>query len=476
MNSFTAIVLQEVRLLWRDRTFQLLAVLLLLLAGYTIISSTKHYQHAHNDHQHLTDTVRHMFVNQKPTSAHMAGHYGHVVFKPATFLQAIDPGVNPFTGTTVRLEAHRQNEAVFSPASGQSSLVRFGEFSFSLLLQVVFPLLILFSCYRSVVNDRLNGTLKLLVCQGISMRRLITGKAVAYIGVYWMFLLIAAFAYGLFFVSNNDSSQTAEVIPRIALLLSLYGTYYALLIAAAVYFSARAKQPSGLLVGLLAVWFVCTIIIPKSTANIGAQLSPLPTRFALNEEIRGMKQGGIDGHDSRSDRTKQFTDSVLQAYGVDSVQQLPVKIGGLLMQADEDFNNSVYDQALTGISNTIAAQNRIGSLSGFINPFMAIKNLSMAIAGTDMHHHFNFTRDAENYRRMLISNLNTQDAARVSKFKDAKGKMTREYWQQIKDYRYQSPSLAWSLSHCRIEIAALLMWIAGISLIIYFTSNKIQIA
>jgi ABC-2 type transport system permease protein len=161
MRIIFDITLQELKLICRDKTFHVLASILIILTGYTLVVSNNGYQSAHSQHQHLTDTVRHLFENQKSGSAHMAGHYGHIVFKPATYLQAIEPGVTPFTGTTVRLEAHKQNEAVFSPASGQSSLVRFGEFSFALLLQLVFPLMILFTCYRLFVKKLFPSNLKI---------------------------------------------------------------------------------------------------------------------------------------------------------------------------------------------------------------------------------------------------------------------------------------------------------------------------
>ncbi|GEP97651.1 DUF3526 domain-containing protein [Chitinophaga cymbidii] len=475
MKIFITLASQELKRLWRDSTFQVLAVFLLLLSGYAIFSSTEQYGHAYTEHHALTDTARYMLQHQKPTSAHMAGHYGHIVFKPATFLQAIDPGVNAYTGTTVRLEAHRQNEAVFIPASGQSSLIRFGEFSFAMLLQVIFPLLILFTCYRSIIADRQNGTLRLLLCQGVSMRQLITARAAAYIAVYWTFLLLAALVYGLVFYMGQHEAG-AGVLPRVFLLVFLYGLYYALLIALTVYLSARANSPSGLLVGLLAAWFIFTVIIPKTAANIGAQRTPLPTRVAFDQSIADDRKGGINGHDTRNERSQRFTDSVLRAHGVDSASQLPVKLGGLLMQADEDFNNYVYDKAITRISSIISAQNRVGAVSGFADPFMAVKNLSMAIAGTDMHHHYDFTKDVEDYRRVLIRDLNKLDAARVSEFKDSKGKLTQEYWDQVKDYRYESPALGWSLANYITEIIALFTWIVAVCLLIALTSNKIRIA
>jgi ABC-2 type transport system permease protein len=473
MQSVFNITKQELKLFLRDRTFQVLSLIVLVLTAYTIISAQRNYHQHHTEHRHLTDTVRHQFEQQK-NSAHNASHYGHIVFKPASYLQAIDPGVSPFTGTTIRLEAHKQNEAVFSAASGQSSLIRFGEFSFALLLQMVFPLMILFTCYRSISRYRSDGTLKLLLAQGISMRQLMAGKILAYAAVYWGFLLLAAILFGSVY-SLQVGNANADVLRTLSLLL-VYAFYYLLLVAVTVYLSARTTNDSGLLAGLLATWFILTVIVPKTTANLGTQLYGLPTRQMLSEEIQMKKKKGIDGHDPRNEYTKQFTDSVLKAYNVSDPGALPVRLSGLVMIADEDFNNKLYDEALDGVNNILSAQNKIGSLISFFDPFMAVRNLSMATAGTDMHHHFHFTREAEGYRRYLIGNLNQMDAMKKSEFKDSTGKIKTEFWKSTEDYQYQTPSLTWSLQHYRMELAALLFWCIALVGIIWYSSNKIKIA
>lgn len=472
-NAIYTIARQELRLLLRDRTFHVLAVILLLLTGYTVVTSQKRYSEHHTVHRQLVDTVRHMFEGQK-NSAHMAGHYGHIVFKPASYLQAIDPGVSPFTGTTIRLEAHRQNEAVFAAASGQSSLIRFGEFSFALLLQMVFPLMIMFCCYRTVSDYRTDGTLKLLVSQGATLRKLVIAKIIAYTGIYWGFLALASLLYGSLYSLNGGAEDGGFL--RTLSLLSVYAVYYLLLIAVTVYLSARTTDASGLLAGLLSSWFILTVIIPKSTASLGAQLHPLPTRQELAETIREKKKNGIDGHDNSNPYTKRFVDSVLQAYNVTDSKDLPFKIYGLLMEADENFNNRLYDETLEGVNQVLQSQNRIGSLASLIDPFQAVKNLSMASAGTDMNHHFHFTKEVEHYRRSLISKLNQQDALRQSAFKDSSGAIKSDFWKQVKDYHYHSPALKWTMKYYTLEITGLVLWLLVVSGIIWFSSNKIKVA
>ncbi len=472
MSVFLTLVQQELLRLWRGRTFQVLLLVLGALAAVAISSSGVRHQEVNQEHQHLTDTARHLFEHQKETTAHMAGHYGHVVFRPPFFIQAIDPGIIPFTGTTIRIEAHTQHEPVFSTTSGQSSLVRFGSFTFILLLQTVVPLLILFTCYRNMLDDRLNRTLMLVISQGVSLRKLIMAKVTACSLIYILFLVLSAFAFGLVFFVHSEAIID---ISRLSSLLGVYAVYYTLLVGITTYLSARVLNASGLLASLLAIWFICTIIIPKAAAGAGEQLYPLPTRFEIAEQVRSKKKDGINGHDRNNLHTKHFIDSVLQVHGVTHPDDLPFKIGGLLMQADEDFNNLVYDQTLDSVNNLMLLQGHVGSLLSFVDPFLAVRNLSSAMAATDLYHDIHFAKHVEGYRRDLIKGLNEQDGMRHSEFKNENNRLMRNYWQQVPPHQYELPSIWWGMERTMIELIALMLWFLGIFSLIYFTAKKITI-
>lgn len=475
MDSFLTLVRQELRTLWRGRTFQLLVLVTSLLTAYAVGTATVHSQRLAHDHAHLVDTARHLLEHQEPTSAHMAGHYGHIVFKPATFLREMDPGVEAFVGTTVKLEAHRQQEAVFAEAAGRSSLVRFGQFSYALLLQLVIPLLILFTGYRAIQADRASGTLKLLLCQGTTMRRLILARITAQALVFWALLSAGVLAYAVTHYLRQPAEAETDGI-RLLLFWSVYALYYLLLVSLTIYLSARTASASGLLAGLLSVWFVCTVIVPKSAASIGDHLHPLPTHQSFWAGIQERKQEGINGHERNNPHTKRFVDSLLAAHHVADPKDLPFRLSGVLMEADEAFNNRLYDEAMGGVDATIGRQDRVGTGLSVIDPFLAVRNLSMAAAGTDMHHHFHFMREAEDYRRMLVGRLNEQDALLESEYKDENGKLTSSFWQQVTDYRYHLPGVGWSIGHRCIELAALLLWVTVIFLTIYFTSGRIKVS
>lgn len=416
-----------------------------------------------------------MFLHQDPKSPHLAGHYGHIVFKPYSLLQVLDQGVESYTGTTIRLEAHRQNDAVFSPASTQSSLIRLGEFSFAVLLQVVIPLLIIFIGYRAVITDRRNGTLKILVSQGVSMRKLIFSKIFAYHVFFTLVLVLMVILLSVFVSLQIGTSVLSMITGRLLLLVFVYSVYYWIIIALTVFFSGTAKSSAGLLTGLLAVWFVWTIIMPKLTASLGAVSYPLITKARFHQELSDLKKNELSGHNRKNEKTKAFIDSVRQAHHVDSTGQLPFKIGGLLMQADEKVRNKIHDKVFGHIEDTIRLQNKVSSFSGIMNPFMAVKKLSMALTATDVYHHFHFTREAEQYRRTLIAKFNEEDMQRKSQFKNDRGMVSDDFWRQIRDFTYHPASLAWSLKNVMIEVVLLLCWWLATGAIVYIRSRHITI-
>ncbi|MBK7637287.1 MAG: DUF3526 domain-containing protein [Saprospiraceae bacterium] len=72
-------------------------------------------------------------------------------------------------------------------------------------------------------------------------------------------------------------------------------------------------------------------------------------------------------------------------------------------------------QTFWSVLRTVAIPKRNYQLSGIINPFASLQNLSMGSAGTDMIHHLDFLKQAEVYRRAFIKTLNDKHACGGSK-------------------------------------------------------------
>ena len=112
-----------------------------------------------------------------PANAHAAAHYGVYVFKPVAPLSVFDRGLQPFVGSTVYLEAHRQNQAAFLPAQDSTSMRRFGDLTAAACLQLLLPLLIILFAFGALAGERESGTLRQVLSLGVRPASLVFGKA-----------------------------------------------------------------------------------------------------------------------------------------------------------------------------------------------------------------------------------------------------------------------------------------------------------
>ena len=119
---------------------------------------------------------------------------------------------------------------------------------------------------------------------------------------------------------------------------------------------------------------------------------------------------GIDGHNPADARKKKLEEATLKKYNVNRLTDLPVNFAGIVMQADEEYGNDVWDKHFGALYRQLEHQKKIVQRSGFINPFTAVHSLSMGTAGTDMFHHLEFLKQAEDYRRVFIKTLNDEYA------------------------------------------------------------------
>ena len=460
---------------WRSRYLQIFVTILLVAFIISAINNVLVLKTKNQKFELAKSEVRQAWLNQAPQNPHNAAHYGHFVFKPVYAVQVLDDGIGQFAGSILRLEAHSQNDPKFSAAEGRTESSRFGEISFSWLLQIVIPLFIIILCFNAVSADREQENLKLLAAQGISNKIYLAAKILA------NFLIINTLAtVGLIVqwaavkLLANTSITTQDFVQG-TVWYSVYLLYFLLIVSLSVIGSGWVQSSKNSLLLQIATWVLLLIIMPKLTANIGAQLYPLQQRTAFERAFRIDEEKGINGHDPESDRYKKFEDSLLKKYKVDSVSQLPVNVDGLTMDAGENYANMVYDKHFGKIRNTIKQQNSISKYGALINPFLAVRNLSMGLSQSDYQHQLKFLEDAENYRRYLMSNLNLKMAYGGSKTNDWDWKVDAAYWKTVKDFDYHRPSFKWSLAHYTYEVLILLIWTVVSGLLFVLTAKKMKL-
>ena len=465
---------------FRQKHLQVLAPILILLYLVVAFNSVVAYKTKMQSFEKAKISVRKAWLNQGPQNPHNSAHYGHYIFQPVNEMHLLDNGIRSFAGSILRLEAHAQNEITFSPAADKTELSRFGDMSFAWMLQVLIPLFIILLCFNSICSDRENQNLKLLLAQGISLNNYIWGKifslftiilCLAVVGIVIQLLVYLVFAKG---IGSFD-------LTRIVIWFLSYVVYFFILTGLSVLTSAWIKKSNTSLVIQLSCWITLMIVMPKITASAGVSIYPMEHKSVFNKALREDREKGIDGHNPEDERAKYFMDSIIAYYKIDTNKVkdvyavLPVNVDGLVMQADEDYANLVYDKHFKRVYETIIKQNSISKYASFVNPFLAIRNISMGISQSDFSCHLELLFEAEQYRRYLIKNLNDKMTYGGSKTGDWEWKVDAKYWETVKDFSYPSIPLMKNLKSNSIELSAMFFWIILLIISVTLTTNKLTV-
>ncbi|MFD0878247.1 ABC transporter permease, partial [Massilia pinisoli] len=219
-----------------------------LLALFSGFKTLHQQQNSVKDYIH---EVRERWENSPDKHPHRMAHYGYVVFRQKFPLSFFDFGMDSYLGNAVFLEAHRQNTVNFSEASLSNGLLRFGEISAGMILQMLLPLLLFFWGFALIARERENGTLRILLTQGISWQELITGKAM---GLFYLSLtmFIPVIVTGLILLLlANSGTEIAQALVRLLTMSVFYLVYLFVIALLAVYVSARSSNPKSALIKLI---------------------------------------------------------------------------------------------------------------------------------------------------------------------------------------------------------------------------------
>jgi len=464
------IILNEWRMLLRVRVLAYLTLFFIVgLALVTYLGIVQNNQQLEQQ-QVAKEHIRKQWENLDAMNPHSAAHYGSYAFKPTTALSSIDEGINTITGNVLRLEGHVQNEIVYSEASQSLSVSKFGKLKPSLLLQYVIPLFLIFLAFASVSSEKETGRLKLLVFQGTSLSKLIFAKALS-VWFYGLLLLIVSVGIQVFL---NVKGTDADGLTRTALLLLAYALYYYIVALLATWFSARLKSNAASLSTMLAVWILWTIFLPKIWGNTTDKLHPLPSRQEFKIAMQEDRSKGLDGHNPSDKRSEAFKQKILAKYKVNKVEDLPINYDGLRMQADEEYGDDVWDKHFGNSYDILQKQKQVYQLSGIFNPFASLQSVSMGFSGSDMYHHLDFLRQAENYRRDLIRTLNEKQAYGGSKTGE-RWKEGNDFFKSVKDFKYSTPTVRRASTHYGTDVLLLALWALATTLLVWLTAKKIKL-
>lgn len=432
-------------------------VMLLLLSALTVGFGRQKEVRAE---QKVAQTLDYQdWLKQDRRHPHDAAHQGMHAFKPEAALAVVDPGINPYIGGTLWLQAHRQSEVKFRPAQDATGLQRFGDLSAGWVMQVLGPLLVIVLGFNTFAGEREQGTLRQTLSLGVSPLQLLWGKALALALGLAVLLVPAAVVAAVtvaFGAEAAEAGTALDALLRFGAMSLGYAVYLAIFIFLVLGVSAASSTSRTAITVLLALWIANTVIAPRVLSELSRAWHPSPTKLEFTKALNA-------GLKAESDRVWQ------QAFGTTDrwSRDVPLNKWGLALQIDDKASYAIYDQHYGQLWDTYERQQHLQEWSGLALPLLAVRAWSMGMAGTDFVHHRDFTTAAERHRR-LVQDLMSQDLVARA---DPLGNQHFQYqagpdlWARVPAFDYHPPAAGWAL---RRNWQSLSVLFAGLLLAIGF--------
>lgn len=432
-------------------------LLLLLLAGALLLSTI--YTHWRQQlvlseaQHHWQQTADALWASQPDRHPHRVAHYGHVVVRPQAPLSFIEPGVTPYVGNYLFLEAHRQNSSSVQSTTINPVTLRLGYPSAALIMLVVWPLLLIVLGYGAFSNEWDCGRLFWLSSLGASAWQLFVGKMYGLL-IHTLTILLAIVALGFTLLMSSEGVSTGTAIDFISLVAVFAGYSFAWVVAIlAISFFSKNSQQS--LWRLLTAWLLLCLVIPKTATGVAEQAFPTPDRANFDATVEKAAHAVGDAHNPNDPHFGEFKAKVLAQYDVSSIEELPVNWNGLVMAESERITSEIFQRHYNQVLEQFEAQDKTRLWFGFASPVVAIQNLSQKIAHTDRRSIQHFEASAEAFRFELIQKLNHLHSHEIHRANDRSSKLSAAVWQRMALFAYSPvernpPSL--------LSLAALFFW------------------
>lgn len=440
----------------RDRRLILLSALVAALALTAIVTSWVRVAAYEADRTIAEQRDRTTWEAQGARNPHGVAHFATWAMRPLTPMALLDPGVTPYAGSAIWMEAHNQNPARARAVEDSARAIDLGSFSISWVLQLLAPLLIAIVAAGAVARERERGTLRLMLASGADARTLVRRK----LGSVGRIAALLIAPLGLAAVLGSLLAGPVDLL-RLALWIVGYVIFFAIIVAGSVAISAQTKTTGQAVLALVAIWLFAFLLVPRAAAGLAETAMPQPSADALYTAMQADRDKEPDIWEKDA---KAYEAGVMKQYGVTRIEDLPISLDGVRLEESEAQGNRVFDRHFGALAATYGEQRNVVQASGLLSPLAAMQNVSMALAGTDMAHQLAFQGQAEAHRRKLITGLNT-DMIENGKAEGFDYKSDAGLWKQFKDFRFAAPSLGAVLGTIWVDLLILIGWL-GVALLL----------
>lgn len=402
------------------------------------------------------------FMAQPDRHPHRMVHYGHYLFRAPAPLAIFDPGLDAVTGQSIFLEGHRQNTVMFAESAASTDFGGLSWLTPALVYQLFAPLIIILLGHGSVVRERETGVLATLLAMGVSGRILLVGKGLAMLS-FVLFLLLPLI------VSCTIATLSGENLVAPLLLFGFYCAYLAVWAILTLLVSTTLNKRSTVLATMSGLWFGLSLVLPAIAVNVASDTESvagkIETDLAMLTDLR--KLG--DGHNANAPAFQQLRADLLDQYGVERIEDLPVNFRGIVaMEAEQKLTNVLNDFADTRIASELGQVQRLANC-GWLTPTLSIAFISRSIAGTDLAHYHRFQREAEAVRYAFVQEINQAHVKKLSYQDDInrnkdeeswkRAQVDASNWQVLDAFQFKTAAVSERIANASSSILILLAWL-----------------
>ncbi|WP_437622079.1 DUF3526 domain-containing protein [Sorangium sp. So ce1151] len=299
-----------------------------------------------------------------------------------------------------------------------------GRFDLAFVIIYLLPLVALALTFDLVSREREQGTLAMILCQPISLRRLIAGKAI-FRGAVVIGLAALASIVGALLAEGASSSQ--EIGGRLALWLLVVALYGAFWVALAAVVNSFGLSSAANAIVLACLWLGMVVVIPAST-NLAASFShPAPSRLLFTQEMRAASNDAEQrGAKILADYLHDHPELRPNAQGAKDV---PSWIAGYVAVEDAIDARTLPVQA--EYKAALARQSAMVSRYQLLSPAIVVHGALQDLAGSGQERHDRFTEQAHAFlgtmrgfffpRVLQGEALRREDFAAVPRFRFREG-------------------------------------------------------
>ncbi|KFF24908.1 DUF3526 domain-containing protein [Chryseobacterium vrystaatense] len=387
-------------------------------------------------------------------SNHSAAHWGTFLFKPVSYLSLLESGTAIYSENYYRVEAHKRPQIHSNRLPDLEAFMRRPDLNTAFFFQWLMPLFVIGLGFSCISSEREKGFLKLLSVQGASLGHLVCGK---FIALYLAVLLFTVPPFAVILTGLVFENEPFNHLVRALCWFSLYAVYFFLICGVVLLISVFSRSSWSSLMTNITVWILCILLIPKFSSSAADGTYPLPSYHEFEHNIKTGFDKGLGDDGTYTVRSEMYLNKHLNQFNAKTINELPenIRFALDLIQA-EAYENKVNRLYSGQIERKFEQQQQLMDYMGIINPFIAVRQLSMGFTGTDVYHHIDFFNKAELYRNDMMNRLNKRELQLA--VSDQNHESNRNFYKSLPDFHYEYPTAGDVILHHIISVLSLLFW------------------